>query len=820
MDKNHDSFGEHYNKIREWIERFNLESNNQKKVQQSIHDLNFLKDIVQVLDKWIENISWISELRHLQKLTLSGFINFLIRSFEDQQKTGYIVMPTGQWKTIISVLLSLLNPLKSIIITDNKQWTSQFLKTWNLFETYKDQIWEIQTDTRNQKKLIIWWWRNFQTALEDALIDLSQYSLIIIDEADVNGLSPNRQELLNSIIEQHQNRIVGITATEQQRFRELSEFYTYDILRFPMPWSLPELYQIWELPNTRFVDVYLEWELLLGSKPFGDASDDWIDNFIMNTSWIDQILSYHIEHNLGKKFILGMRNNRFNELIILQAKERWLYLMALSDQVNQPQRIAIIEKLINWEIDGIIWSRLTGRGLDIPECEVVYNSLLTYSPQLFWQLAGRGIRLDKNNQQKQAQIITFLPKSAILQASEINDSQDGSHNKTRYILPLCFEGFLDSRFYTKEPTMHLQEKSYMLEHLSQQEIVSIKEVNNFLFAIRNYGSYSGKPEILTKIIRVYHSHISMKVLVDYILRIRWSKVKSYFQKEENYFVDNSEEEQKEFDEYLKRYVKDSNRGNLTIYEEKMLFEKYQNDELSQEDRNKIRDTILSYHYPIIIAIAQNYNRRAQYPLEDLIQAWATYVIEKMELFRGAENRFAGYCAIYALSWMTRYHETYKDIISTPIYLQHVANKSEKEIIKQEQTWRTLSSNEKMEIIAQTLEKWKKSIADKILLYLERQYEAVDESMSPLEDPVLAELIKVERDVLVNSIVDSLPPEHKDLITKYYREWMNYREIWEQSWRSTQAIQQKITRIITHKKSPFNTPELMAFSQNLSVKKRK
>lgn len=86
--------------------------------------------------------------------------------------------------------------------------------------------------------------------------------MIFVDEADVNGLSNKRQELLDEITLQYQTSIIGLSATEQQASKkQLSDFYIYDVLRFPMPGSLPELHKIEELPNAHFSDIILDSDL-------------------------------------------------------------------------------------------------------------------------------------------------------------------------------------------------------------------------------------------------------------------------------------------------------------------------------------------------------------------------------------------------------------------------------------------------------------------------------------------------------------------------------------------------------------------------------
>ena len=154
------------------------------------------------------------------------------------------------------------------------------------------------------------------------MIDMKEYALMCVDEADVNGLSENRQTALEKLSTEDNTVILWLSATERQgSWKELGDFYDYDILRFPMPGALPELHRLWQVPNTTFTDVVLPWELRTQRKT-GDVSDEEANQLIKQSQWIEKIIEYHLRNHNGRSFILGMRNNKLNDLIIEKAKEK------------------------------------------------------------------------------------------------------------------------------------------------------------------------------------------------------------------------------------------------------------------------------------------------------------------------------------------------------------------------------------------------------------------------------------------------------------------------------------------------------------------
>jgi RNA polymerase sigma factor (sigma-70 family) len=661
LDQNREQYWVYYEKMREELSDINSPHLDPLILDRIQNTLGFIKNLIHLQNEWA-NITDTRSLRYLQKLWIFWFINFLIWSFDKEHKTARIVIPTGQWKSYLAIKLAENNLQKTIIIGNDNTGVRQIMENAPVWMDYGI----IDKDESNTSKVIIGNWHSFETAYRKWLIDLREYSMIFIDEGDVNGLSVPRTSLLRNIALQNQVRVIALSATEEQASRKkLEDFYEYDVLRFPMPWSLPELHKIKEMPNATFQDVILGWDLYM-TNWWQELSDDEADTFIQQSEWIDHMLTYHAKQNRGRKFIVGMRTNHFNEKIIQRGKDMWINILALTGEMDEMERRKVIEKLKNGEIDGVVGSRLSGRWLDIPECDVAYNSLLTYSPQMFWQLIGRAIRIDPTNPDKHSQLVTFLPRRVLRYEKLIDwyEQWDKTNEKKwvakKYIQPLCFGAFFQKDYFQvsrwkveKEDTWG----SYELKDLTEEEIRTINEVTLYLMTIRQYGHYMGRPDILASIIRHTRWNISYSKLVKYLFQIKGNRVDSYIT--ESWEINPDDDIA--YNEVLGRYCS-KNLDQLTISKEKELFERYFQT-TDQSEKIRIREVILQYHYPLIIAIAQKFVTDGL-AFEDLVQVWIEKVINDFERFEPF-SRFASFCAISAFREIQQYASWWDTVVYVP-----------------------------------------------------------------------------------------------------------------------------------------------------------
>lgn len=162
----------------------------------------------------------------------------------------------------------MLSPKKSIYVSLDQTGDIQVSKEWNKLDPGSNaRIESIKPRGDNTAKMIVGNFEAFKAAYQNGNIDLSQYDTIYIDEVDVNGLSDARQDFLNTLLDTHRIRIVGMSATEHQASgKKVSDFFETNISRLPMPESLITLYQDGLIPNITFRDVYLDASLDLRSR--------------------------------------------------------------------------------------------------------------------------------------------------------------------------------------------------------------------------------------------------------------------------------------------------------------------------------------------------------------------------------------------------------------------------------------------------------------------------------------------------------------------------------------------------------------------------
>lgn len=146
--------------------------------------------------------------------------------------------------------------------------------------------------------------------------------------------------------------------------------------------------------------------------------------------------------------------------------------------------------------------------------------MLTYSPQLFWQLGGRGIRLDRQNTDKQTELVTFLPKH--LYDAETQEEFDNKR------LPLSFGAFLDrSKIEHQVSWINRERKNikklvpssvninqeFDLNELSEKDFLTMGEMSTYLHQINAYGAFQGRPEKIAEMILASPHYITINSLM-------------------------------------------------------------------------------------------------------------------------------------------------------------------------------------------------------------------------------------------------------------------------------------------------------------------
>lgn len=647
------------------------------RIQTLLGAIDQIEHILTILDTSEVPTPQNSTLRHLQRLSLIGYIDFIIESLSGEVQTGFILAPTWQGKTRIALLIAKTCPRKTLIICDGNTGVKQFYDEWcqMWIESIVGKVsedfsgWATQIHITN--------WQQLSIGLSSGAIKASDYGQILVDEVDINGLSPDRVELLGKWSREHNSRITGLSATEYQGSgKQVSHFYKYDILNFPMPESLPEIFERGELPWGTFQDRSISLVMNIGEEDREEIQESTVNRFIRSSSWIDEIFAYHTKQNAWRKFILGMRDNKLNDFIIEKAAKHGIRLRALTGEMNLDERSEVISALKAGTIDGIVGSRLSWRWLDIPECDVVYSSLLTFSPQIFWQLMGRALRMDPANPEKRVDIVNFLPSSINLETHEVSKSEGdevgGSIetsvvNVTQYKIPLSFQAFLDPKYFSQAPSAEKWSKVGVfrknIEDLTQKDIASIGEVMSLMKAKNLYGNFTGRPELLGNIIRRM-PFISMNNLLKFILSLKGSAAKQFLER-----AAEIPRREYRYKELIARYP--IPQKPLTLDYERDLIAKYLL--ASWEKKKQLRDTIISYHYPIIVSLALVLEEQWVGTLDDLIQVWVESLLKRFDNLY-VWTRFSGFCAVSALAGMLKYSGTEESTVYIPSNVALVVKK--------------------------------------------------------------------------------------------------------------------------------------------------
>ena len=181
------------------------------------------------------------ELSKPQELSIMGTIPFLVESLGNDAPAGSIVLPTGQGKTRIPVVLREMTKGKIIYIAHDSNGISQMLDEYKKVKA-SGTCGTVSQNKISSEDMVVSSFEAFKKAVAEKRIDTPLYHAIMIDEADVNGLSLMRVEFLKKLQKTTGVAVFALSATEHQASgRKLQDFYTYNILNLPMPQSLPDL---------------------------------------------------------------------------------------------------------------------------------------------------------------------------------------------------------------------------------------------------------------------------------------------------------------------------------------------------------------------------------------------------------------------------------------------------------------------------------------------------------------------------------------------------------------------------------------------------
>lgn len=416
--------------------------------------------------------------RQTQKEAALLFHQWMQSGFERPDLRGRIVKPMGTGKTGLAIIMSEMVGGKVLFVADTNANGEQAAREYEAhYATLPDE----------GKKTVGRYFGQHQESQSDIVvsgfwmqekwmenIDWSGIRLLIIDEADINGLSKKRAEFIRKIAAEYGIPVVGLSATEEQMSgRELKEVFPDAIYRLPMPGSLPMCRKLRLIPHTSFHDVFFDGTLeidrvMLQQK--GDIEDSIIRHFTKSNAWNKQIIDHYLQNGSRPQGLVVFRDNKQVDDFIAEAKEKGIRAVRFTGQEQVEELEKIREAFERGEVDLLVGSRLLGRGLNLPKIRVVYNSTLTYSPQVFWQVNGRALRNEEGALLSHRDVYAVLPKS-------VKDVHTGASVYPEE-MPLTNSAFFGRSFFPNESYFtgrkveHLENITFDIDKLPVMRAIS------------------------------------------------------------------------------------------------------------------------------------------------------------------------------------------------------------------------------------------------------------------------------------------------------------------------------------------------------------
>lgn len=409
--------------------------------------------------------------RQTQKEAALLFHQWLQSGFTRPDLRGRIVKPMGTGKTGLAIIMSEMVGGKVLFVADTNANGEQAAKEYEAHcatlpvENKKTVGRYFGPHEESKSDIVISGFWMQEKWMEN--IKWPEIRLLIIDEADINGLSKKRAEFIRKIAAEYGIPVIGMSATEEQMSgRELKDVFPDAIYRLPMPGSLPMCRKLRLIPHTNFHDVFFDGTLEIDRvvlRKKGDVEDSIIREFTKSNAWNKQVIEHYLQNGDSRQGLVVFRNNQQVDDFIAEAKQKGIRAMRFTGQEEVEELEKIREAFERGEVDLLVGSRLLGRGLNLPKIRVIYNSTLTYSPQIFWQVNGRALRNEEGDLLSHRDVYTVLPKS-------VKDVHTGASVYAEE-MPLTNSAFFSRSFFPNESYLvgkkveHLENVTFNIDKL-------------------------------------------------------------------------------------------------------------------------------------------------------------------------------------------------------------------------------------------------------------------------------------------------------------------------------------------------------------------
>lgn len=323
---------------------------------------------------------WVIPLRDYQEELLNG----LYKSMAEHNKNIMVQSPAGSGKTVtMSELTRRANTKRNrvLCIVHREEIVNQIRDTMKVNDVDWDycEVGMVQTIANRIKKN-----------------QVQKPDIIIIDEAH-HALSNTYQKIMNAFPSTY---IIGFTATP---YRLNGQGFTDSFEDIVLGKSVKWLIEQKRLAPYEYYSIDLINHEKL-KKQRGEYSQQSIEKAFSKKIYGDVLKNYE-KYAKGLKTIVYAYNVESSRRVAEQFKERGYKAYHLDGSAKTPERLEVVQKFRDGEIDILTNAELFGEGFDIPDCHCVILLRPTESLSLFIQQTMRAMRYQPN---KKAIIIDMV----------------------------------------------------------------------------------------------------------------------------------------------------------------------------------------------------------------------------------------------------------------------------------------------------------------------------------------------------------------------------------------------------------------------------
>ncbi len=314
----------------------------------------------------------------------------IFKSFENAPENHHLLyqLPTGGGKTVIFSEITrqyLKHYQRKVLIMTHRielcKQTAGMLDEFNVENKIIDS--KATLSNQSEYECFVAMVETLNNRLNDAILDISDIGLVIIDEAHYNSFTKLFRFFNKSFI-------LGVTATPLS-----------SNMKMPMKGNYNQLI-VGESIAALIEDEYLakaniySYNVGLNSLEIGANGDYTVkssEDLYTNTNMLSKLLQAYQERAKGTKTLIF--NNGINtSLYVYNTFKRAGYSIAHLDNTNTKKERDTILKWFNQTPDAIITSvSILTTGFDEPSVESIILNRATKSLTLYYQMIGRGSRI-------------------------------------------------------------------------------------------------------------------------------------------------------------------------------------------------------------------------------------------------------------------------------------------------------------------------------------------------------------------------------------------------------------------------------------------